>query len=132
MQIKEICDVVMKLYLYADNTKMVHYSTTGNHYHELCDKIRDCILSFADEFAEQAFGYYGKPSYNDFKLNQSIKETNDLDTLCNNVLETTAYYRTELNKDVKMSGVVSLIDDFKGEIGKLKFLSTFDKVVNAK
>ena len=132
MQIKEICDVVMKLYLYADNTKMIHYSTTGHHYHELCDKIRDCILSFADEFAEETFGYYGKPSYSDFKLKQNIKESNDLDTLCNNVLETIAYYRTELNKDESVSGVVSLIDDFKGEIGKLKFLSTFDKVVNAK
>ena len=132
MQSKEICDVVMKLYLYADNTKMIHYSTNGNHYHELCDQIRECILEFADEFAEQSFGYYGKPKYSDFKLKQSIKQSEDLDKLCDNVIEMMAYYRTIFDKNEKTSGLVSLIDDFKGSMNKLKFLSTFDKVIKAK
>lgn len=130
MNIKEICEAVIRLYLYADNTKMIHYSTSGSHYHKLCDDIRDCILKFADEFAEQSFGYYGKPNYSDFKLNLPIKQTEDLGELCDNVLGLLKYYRKEMSKESKMLGVVSLIDDFSGEIGKLKFLTTFDRVVN--
>ena len=63
---QEVCDIIMKLYMYADVTKMVHYSTDKNHAHELCDIIRDNILDFADELAEQFFGYSGKPSFSDF------------------------------------------------------------------
>lgn len=128
MQIEEICNVIMRLYLYADNLKMIHYSTSGNHYHQLCDSIRECIIKFADELAEEIFGYYGKPKYNDFKLNQQINQTNDLSQLCVNIINSIEYYRKEFNKDIKLSGVVSLIDDFKGEMLKYKFLCTFDKV----
>lgn len=130
MQIKDICDAVMKLYSYADATKMVHYSTTGNHYHELCDQIRDTILDFVDKFAEESFGYYGKPKYDDFKLTADVKATEDLEELCDNVLDMIAPFRTEFNKEDKLSGLVSLIDDFRADLGKLKFLSTFDKITS--
>lgn len=132
MQITDICDAVMRLYSYADATKMVHYSTTGNHYHELCDQIRDTILDFVDKFAEESFGYYGKPKYSDFKLRTDIKATESLDELCKNVLDMIASFRTEFDKDEKTSGLVSLIDDFKGDMNKLIFLSTFDKVSSYK
>lgn len=132
MQLEEICNLVIRLYLYADSLKIIHYSTNGNHYHQLCDRIRECIIKFADELAEEVFGYYGKPKYNDFQLNQEINQTNDLSQLCVNVINSIEYYRKEFNKDVKLSGVVSLIDDFKGEMLKYKFLCTFDKVVEAK
>ena len=134
MDITQISDIIFKLYLYADATKMIHYTTDGNHAHEMCDKIRNTIVDFADELAEQSFGYYGKPSYTQLtKLNSlEINETDDLGELCARAMEIVDILRTEFNKIDKLSGVVSLIDDYKGEMQKNIFLCSFDKVSNYK
>lgn len=134
MEISQISDIIFKLYLYADATKMIHYTTDGNHAHEMCDKIRNTITDFADELAEQSFGYYGKPSYTQLtKLNKlEINETDDLGELCARASEIVDMLRTEFNKIDKLSGIVSLIDDYKGVMQKNMFLCSFDKVSNYK
>ena len=132
MKIDEICDVIFKLYLYADNTKMIHYYTDSNHEHELADQVRDTILSFADDLAEQTFGYFGKPSFSDMSLKQEIYIEKDLNKVCQHCLDVVAPLRTAFNKNDKLSGIVSLIDDFKGTLGQMAFLGTFDKVSNSK
>lgn len=134
MESYEISDIVFKLYLYADATKMIHYTTDSNHAHELCDTVRDTIIDFADNLAEQAFGYYGKPQYSSMtKLTKlSIKETSDLGELCKNATEIVDYIRKEFDKNEKLSGLVSLIDDYKGQMSKNAFLCSFDKVSNYK
>lgn len=134
MENYNIADIVFKLYLYADSTKMIHYTTDSNHAHELCDKVRDTIVDFADNLAEQAFGYYGKPDYSQLtKINElSIKETSDLGELCKNATEIVDMLKTEFSKVEKLSGLVSLIDDYKGEMSKNVFLCSFDKVSNYK
>lgn len=130
MDIKTIADIVFKLYLYADETKRIHYSTEKNHTHELCDQVRDTIVDFADTLAEQSFGYYGKPSFSQTpKLTGlDIRETESLAELIDNATELVDYLHEEFSKEKKMSGTVSAIDDYKGEMNKLKFLTTFDKV----
>ena len=102
-----ISDIVFKLYLYADATKMIHYTTDSMHAHELCDTVRDTIIDFADELAEQSFGYYGKPDFSRMtKLNSlEIKETDDLGELCKNATD-------------------------KGKMSKNIFLCSFDKISN--
>lgn len=129
---QEVCDIIMKLYMYADVTKMVHYSTDKNHAHELCDIIRDNILDFADDLAEQYFGYSGKPSFSDFSFEQSINKTKDLGQLCNIVSEMVDDFRSKCEDNPKLSNIVSLIDDFKGDMAKDAFLATFDKVSDYK
>lgn len=133
MTVSEISDIVFKLYLYADATKKIHYTTEKNHCHQLCDDVRDTILDFVDELAEQSFGYYGKPSYSDLSnINDlEINETEDLGELCDRASEMVDLMRTEFNKNEKLSGIVSLIDDYKGKMQKNKFLCTFDKVSNS-
>ena len=134
MEISQISDIIFKLYLYADATKMIHYSTDSNHAHELCDKIRNTIVDFADELAEQSFGYYGKPSYSQLtKLNElDINETYDLGELCERATEIVDILKTEFSKIDKLSGLVSTIDDYKGAMQKNIFLCSFDKVSNYK
>ena len=39
--------------------------------------------------------------------------------------------KTECEKDEKLSGIVSIIDDFYQYLGKAKFLCTFDKLSNS-
>jgi len=109
---------------------MIHYSTDSNHEHELADKVRDCIIDFTDNLAESTFGFYGKPKFNDLSLTHSISSTNDLGKLCQNTVDIAEAIRTDFNKNEKLSGIVSLIDDFKKEMSKNVFLATFDKVSN--
>lgn len=129
---QEVCDILMKLYMYADVTKMVHYTTDKNHAHELCDIIRENITDFADDLAEQYFGYAGKPSFSDFSFEQSITKTDDLGDLCKRVSEMVDEFRGKCEKEPKLSNIVSLIDDFKGDMSKNAFLATFDKVSDYK
>ena len=130
MSIKEVCDAITRLYLYADNTKFIHYSTPKNHMHKLCDETRDEILNFVDELAESYFGYQGKPSYSDFSIKTDISQSEDLRGICDNCEGVVTPIRTECDKEEKLKGIVSLIDDFLAKLGKIKFLCTFDKLSN--
>ena len=128
----DICDMIFRLYLYADMTKMIHYSTGSQHCHTLCDDVREKILEFTDELAEQYFGYHGKPSFSDFSLQHDVKTTSDIGELCKTVAEMTDNLRNKCESNSKLQNIVSLIDDFKGDMMKLMFIATFDKVSNYK
>ena len=130
MEFKLICDSIFRLYLYADVCKMIHYSTRSNHEHELSDSIRDEIISFADELAEGFFGFFGKPKFGDMSIDVDIQKTNDLGKLCQLVVNVVEPIRTQSLKNDKLSGIVSIIDDFKQTMSKNAFLATFDKVSN--
>lgn len=123
---KNVYDAIFRLYLYADTCKIIHYTTDKNHCHELADEIRDNILDFVDELAEQFFGYNGKPSKSELTIKLDVKEEDRLDAICQDVLDVVEPLRTEFNKNDKLSNLVSLIDDFKGSMNKCKFLATFD------
>lgn len=132
MSYQETCDMIFKLYLYADTAKMIHYSIDSMHGHELADDVRDTIIEFADELAEQYFGYYGKPRFGQLSIKHDIKIEEDINKLCQNCLDMVEIIRTECNKNNKLSGIVSLVDSFKEKMSKLVFLGTFDKVSNIK
>ena len=132
MNFQETCDIIFKLYLYADTAKMIHYTIDSMHGHELADDVRDTIIDFADDLAEQYFGYYGKPRFSQLSINQEIKIDEDINKLCKNCVDTVEIIRTECEKNSKLSGIVSLIDSFKENMSKLVFLGTFDKVSNIK
>lgn len=132
MNIREICNIIFKLYLYADNTKMIHYSTDSNHEHEMADSTRNAILNFVDELAEQTFGYFGKPSFNDISLKQNIVIEKDLSKICQHCIDTVMPLYTAFKNHIRLSGIISLIDDFKGTLAKTVFLNTFDKVSSYK
>ena len=132
MSFQETCDIIFKLYLYADNAKMIHYTIDSMHGHELADEVREAIIDFSDELAEQYFGYYGKPRFGQLSLKHDIKIEEDINKLCQNCLNTVEIVRSECLKNDKLSGIVSLIDGFKETMSKLVFLGTFDKVSNTK
>lgn len=125
---KNIYDAIFRLYLYADTCKIIHYTCDKNHTHELADKIRNSIIEFVDELAEQFFGYNGKPNKSELTVKLDVKEEDSLDALCQDVIDIVESLRTEFDKNQKLSNLVSLIDDFKGSMNKCKFLSTFDRL----
>lgn len=122
-----ICDIIFKLYLYADAAKMIHYSTDSMHGHKLADDVRDAILEFADELAEQYFGYYGKPRYSQLSVSHEINADEDINKLCKNCIAMILPIRSSFNESDQLSGIVSLIDSFKEKMAKMVFLGTFDK-----
>lgn len=130
MGIKEICDVIFKLFLYADAAKMIHYNTESNHEHELSDRLCNETRYFADNLAEQIFGFYGKPSFSDMTLKQDISPERDLNKLAQKCIDTVSLIRTAFAKNDKLSGIVSSIDDYKRTMSQFVFLGTFDKVSN--
>ena len=132
MSFQEMCDIIFKLYLYADTAKMIHYTINSMHGHELADDVRDTIIEFADDLAEQYFGYYCKPRFGQLSIKHDIKIEEDINKLCQNCIDTVEIVRSECEKNAKLSGIVSLIDSFKEKMSKLVFLGTFDKVSNAK
>lgn len=123
---KKVYDSIFRLYLYADTCKIIHYTTDKNHGHELADEIRNSILSFVDDLAEQFFGYNGKPSKSELTIKLDIKEEDNLDSICQDVMDIANALRTDFSKNQKLSSIVSLIDDFCGSMAKCKFLATFD------
>lgn len=125
---KNIYQTIFRLYLYADTCKIIHYTCEKNHIHELADQIRDDILEFVDQFAEQYFGYDGKPSKSELSIKLDVKEENKLDAICDDVINIVEPIRKEFEKNSKLSDLVSLIDDFKGKMNQCKFLSTFDRL----
>ena len=134
MNKKDIADIVMKLFLYADMCKMIHYSTRKMHCHKLCDEVRDTIMDFADDLAEKAFGITGKPEFNDFSLKMSVSTSNDIAVICKNVVKLVEELRQKIDgNDVYAgSGIVSIIDDFKSDMAQKIYLATFDDVSNEK
>ena len=132
MNFQEVCDIIFKLYLYADTAKMIHYTTDSTHGHKLADEVRDTIIGFTDDLAEEFFGYYGKPRFGQLSIKHDIKVEDDLNKLCQNCLNEVEVIREEANKDSKFSGIVSLIDSFKEKMSQNVFLGTFDKVSNYK
>lgn len=134
MNKKDIADIVMKLFLYADMCKMIHYSTRKMHCHKLCDEVRDTIMEFADDLAEKAFGITGKPEFNDFSLKMSVSTSNDIAVICKNVVKLVEELRQKIDgNDVYAgSGIVSIIDDFKSDMAQKIYLATFDDVSDEK
>lgn len=132
MNFQEVCDIIFKLYLYSDGAKMVHYTIDTMHGHELADQVRDCIIEFADELAEQYFGYYGKPRFGQLSLKHDVTISDDLGKICQDCVDIVNPLRSDFDKTEKLSGLVSLIDSFKEKVSKLVFLGTFDKVSNIK
>ena len=130
----EINETIFKLYLYMVSTKKIHYTTQTGHMHELCDKLFDEIKEFADTFAEQLYGYYGKSKYTSYKNLDKIKiqEADNIPDTCKNIINLINFEKNKIKKDKKLDSIISLIDDFLGQLNQIIFLSTFDKVANYK
>lgn len=133
LKFQDVCDVIFSLYLYGLSTKRIHYSTDSNHAHELCDDIHDTIYDFTDTLAESYFGHYGKPTVRQLSINQKdVQQVDDLGKICDLCFELVEPLRQDFNKEPKLSGIVSAIDDFKQKMQQKAFLATFDRVSNIK
>lgn len=132
MDLKSFCDSIMRLYLYADMAKGIHYTTEIHWAHEHADDIIDMIRENTDKIAEQVYGYYGRPKFSDFDLKADVYSEEDLGRLLGRCMDVLESMRQEFEKIPKLSGTVSAIDDFKGDITQYIYLANFQKISNYK
>lgn len=126
---KEFCQSVNRMYFYADMLKAIHLSTDKHWIHNYCDHFQNDIRAFLDELCEQYFGYYGRPQFSDFSFKDvDVYEEKDLSKLLKHVMDVVTPIQEEVKDIPQLSGLVSLIDDFKGILNKNVYLSTFDKM----
>lgn len=127
MDIKFFNASIMKMYLYADLFKAIHYSTEKHWGHELCDDSQDNIRKYIDELAEQVYGYYGKPKFSDFTLSHDIYYDDSLSKIYNHIIDILTSIKKDIKDIDKLSGSISLIDDFIGYLNQANYLASFDK-----
>lgn len=132
MNTKDFCDSVVRLHLYSNMVKYIHLTTDIARLHTICDEIEGIIRTFVDSLCEQYFGYYGKPDFKDFKITSNVYEEEDLVKLLNRIFDIVTYIKDEVSSIDKLSGIVSLIDDFTGDLNKYIYLCSFDKISNYK
>lgn len=116
------------LFRYAAMTKRIHYSTKKNSMHKLCDDVFEKINDFADNLAETGYGLYGKPTLQDMTINVQVDERDTLPSICKDCLDICTQLRGAMDnlKDKQNQGIVSLIDDFMGNMLQIIYLSTFE------
>lgn len=127
MDIKKFNNSIMEMFLYADLLKAIHYSTEKHWGHELCDESQSKIREYIDELAEQVYGYYGKPKFSDFTLKHDIYYEDSLPKLYGRIMDILTTIKKEIKTIEKLSGSVSLIDDFMGYLNQAVYLASFDK-----
>lgn len=132
MDIKLFNNAMMRIYLYADLIKIIHLSIDSHWGHELCDESQDKIRKFTDELSEQIYGYYGKPKFNDLSLKQDIYYEDDLAKLFGRIIDILLTIKKDIQDIEKLSGSISLIDDFIGYLNQAIYLASFDKISNYK
>lgn len=132
MNTKEFCDSIVRMHLYSNMVKYIHLTTDIARLHTICDEVEGEIRKFVDSLCEQYFGYYGKPKFSDFKYTSNIYEEEDLVKLLNRVFDIVTYIKDELSSVDKLSGIISLIDDFTGTLNKYIYLCSFDKISSYK
>ena len=57
---KEYVNFICALHGYSIRVKEIHWNTSNNSEHLLCDELNDCIFSCEDAFAECCMGIEGK------------------------------------------------------------------------
>lgn len=127
MDIKNFNKSIMEMYLYADLFKAIHYSTEKHWGHELSDESQDKIREYIDELAEQVYGYYGKPKFSDFTLKHDIYYDDSLPKIYGRIIDILIVIKKDIKDIEKLSGSVSLIDDFIGYLNQATYLASFDK-----
>ena len=128
MEIKTFCNYLVSMYLYTDMLKWIHLSTKKHWIHNYCDQFQDDIRKFLDELSEQFFGYYGRPNFSDFSFEQKVEMEEDMAKIMVKLQDIVTVIQDDVKDNTHLSGIVSLIDDFKGKLGKMVYLSKFDDI----
>lgn len=121
-----IINLIKSLEGYKIRLREIHWSTPKHHTHLLTDEIIEELTKFEDSIAEQVMGL------NNFRIpiasisNINLPDATLLKEALNGLLNVILNFKSTIESDTKFSGVISLIDDFAGDISKYLYLETFE------
>lgn len=121
-----LTSLIQELEGYKIRIREIHWSTSKHSEHVLTDGILKELDSFEDSIAEQVMGLNGFRVAVAEISNVVFPDASLLKEVLTQLLNTLIKFKTTIEKDPKFSGVISLIDDFMGNISKYLYLETFD------
>jgi hypothetical protein len=116
---KYYIDFICALHGYSIRVKEIHWNTTSNAEHLICDEINNCISDFEDNFTECCMGIEGK-HFQIGKLLPMLPNSESLIPLLKE-LEKDILKMKKLCNDTTESGLVNILDDAMQNISKYKY-----------
>lgn len=119
---KGYIDFICALHGYSIRVKEIHWNTSSDSEHTLCDEINSCIGSSEDEFTECCMGIEGK-HFQIGKLLPMLPNSESLLPLLKEMEKDVLKMKEECN-DTTESGLKSILDIMIKNINKYKYRAT--------
>jgi hypothetical protein len=91
--------------------------------HKLCDTVMDYLGDFQDDFAEEGFSIFGKPSFGEFYSNANYSES--LEIALNELLDLSMAIKSSVTNDIEFCSLSALTDVLIHNVRKSITLLTF-------
>ena len=119
---KEYIEFICSLHGYMIRIKEIHWNTTSNSEHLLCDEINDCISECEDEFTECCMGIEGK-HFQIGKLLPMLPNSESLIPLLKELEKDVLSMKKKCN-DTTESGLTNILDEMMQNVNKYKYRAT--------
>lgn len=121
---KNIVDFICSLHGYQIRIKEIHWNTTLNSEHLLCDEILDCVSDCEDRFTECAMGLEGV-HFKIGDLKPMLPHSTSLLAMLKE-MESEVLEMEESLTGKKEKGLVNILDEMLENCGKFKYRATQD------
>ena len=119
---KNIIDFICSLHGYLIRLKEIHWNTTNNAEHLLCDEVLDEISDCEDRFTECAMGIEGK-HFTIGSLKPMLPNSESLIPMLKEMEKEVITMKKSLD-DGKEAGLINVLDDLLESCNKYKYRAT--------
>ena len=118
---KDYVEFICNLHGYLIRLKEIHWNTTNNSEHLLCDEISDDLSDCEDRFTECTMGMEGKH----FKIGDLIPYLPNSENLISMLKELEdEIFAMKKKLTEKESGLTNILDEMLEKCGKYKYRAT--------
>lgn len=119
---KDYIDFICSIHGYLIRIKEIHWNTSCNAEHLLCDEVQDCLMGCEDEFAECCMGIEGK-HFQIGKLLPMLPNSESLPSLLKELEKDILSMKKKCN-DTTESGLINVLDEMMQQVNKFKYRAT--------
>lgn len=116
---KNEIDFICSLHGYQIRLKEIHWNTTSNHIHLLCDEILDCVSDNEDRVTECLMGMDGV-HFKIGDLKPLLPNSTELIPMLKELEKEVVDFRKKMDSDNHF-GIVSILDDMLESCNKYKY-----------
>lgn len=119
---KEYIDFICSIHGFLIRIKEIHWNTTSNAEHLLCDEIQDDFMKCEDDFTECCMGIEGK-HFQIGKLLPMLPNSESMVPLLKEIEKDILDMKKKCN-DTTESGLNNVLDDMMQCVNKYKYRAT--------